>query len=195
MAWVAVDRAVKTIEHFGLDGPLAHWKRLRQAIHQEVCEKGYNPTLGAFVQFYDSSYLDASLLMIPLVGFLPVTDPRVQGTIAAIERYLTHDGFVYRYGTKSGVDGLPGSEGTFLLCTFWMVDNLALSGRRPEARQLYEKLLALRNDLGLLAEEYDPTSGHLLGNFPQAFSHVALVNSAWNLFRTHGPAERRQRQE
>lgn len=193
MAWVAVDRAVKAIEHFGLKGSLEHWKRLRQNIHEEVCLQGYNPRIGAFVQSYGSPHLDASLLMIPLVGFLPISDVRVQGTIRAIEQRLTHDGFVYRYASESDVDGLPAGEGTFLLCTFWMIDNLALSGRHQEACQRYEKLLALRNDVGLLSEEYDPKTGHLLGNFPQAFSHVALVNSAWNLLRANGPAKRRQR--
>lgn len=191
MAWVAMDRAVKAVERFGLEGPADRWKQVRDSIHQEVCDRGFNRERNAFTQFYGSSELDASLLMIPLVGFLPASDPRVRGTIEAIERGLAHDGFIFRYSVHSDVDGLPPGEGAFLLCTFWLVDNLALLGRRDEARELFERLLGLRNDVGLLSEEYDPHTDRLLGNFPQAFSHVALINAAINLTRHGGPAEHR----
>jgi GH15 family glucan-1,4-alpha-glucosidase len=191
MAWVAMDRAVKAVERFGLAGPVERWKRLRNTIHDQVCREGFDADLGAFVQSYGSKRLDASLLMVPLVGFLPASDPRVHGTIKAIEHYLTRDGFVLRYDTADSIDGLPAGEGAFLLCTFWLADNLALIGRRAEARHLFTRLLELRNDVGLLSEEYDPEAGRLLGNFPQAFSHVALVNTAWNLTQAEGPAEHR----
>ncbi len=191
MAWVAFDRAVKTIEGFGFSGPVERWRAIRDEIHAEVCQRGFNPARGAFVQSYDSDRLDASLLMMPLVGFLPAEDPRVQGTIAAIQRELMVDGFVHRYATESGVDGLPPGEAAFLLCTFWMVDALALSGRQAEAEVLFEQVLSVRNDVGLLSESYDVGLGRLLGNFPQAFSHVGLVNSARNLSRGGGPAEDR----
>jgi GH15 family glucan-1,4-alpha-glucosidase len=191
MAWVAFDRAVKAIERFGVAGPVERWRQIRQAIHDEVCREGFNPELGSFVQFYGSKLLDASLLMIPLVGFLPPTDPRVRGTVAAIERNLLHDGFVARYSTASSVDGLPPGEGAFLACTFWLADNLYLQGRHEEARQVFERLLALRNDVGLLSEEYDPHARRLVGNFPQAFSHVGLVNTASNLSPGPGPADHR----
>ncbi len=189
MAWVAADRAVKAVERFGRDGPVERWRSLRAAIHEEVCRRGFEPGLGAFVQSYGSKSLDASALMFPLVGFLPVEDPRMGGTIAAIERELVVDGFVRRYQADAGLDGLPPGEGAFLLCTFWLADNLALLGRRGEAGALFERLLALRNDVGLLAEEYDPRAGRFLGNFPQAFSHVALVNTATNLARHGAPPE------
>lgn len=191
MAWVAMDRAVKGIEQFGLDGPLNRWRAIRDEIHREVCDRGYDPDLGSFVQFYGSTLLDASLLMMPLVGFLPASDPRVIGTIAAVERYLSHDGFVSRYQTLPGVDGLPPGEGTFLLCSFWLVDCLELTGRHEDATNLFERLLAIRNDVGLLAEEYDPIAKRFAGNFPQAFSHVGLVNSALNLSRRRAPAVQR----
>ena len=181
MAWVAVDRAVKGIELSGLDGPLDRWRALRTEIHEEACREGYNADRGAFTQHYGSDDLDASLLMIPLVGFLPATDNRVRSTVAAIERELTTDGFVNRYHTDESIDGLPPGEGCFLACTFWLADNLALLGRADDARALFERLLSLRNDVGLLAEEYDPHGHRLLGNFPQAFSHVSLVNTARNL--------------
>jgi len=185
MAWVAFDRGVKAIERFERAGPLAHWKRLRAEIHEEVCREGFSHERGAFTQYYGGRELDASLLMIPLVGFLPASDPRMQGTLAAIERELVVDGFVVRYPTaEGGVDGLPPGEGSFLPCTFWLVDNLALAGRHDEAEALFERLLGLRNDLGLLAEEYDPRLGRQLGNFPQAFTHVGLVNTAVNLTKT-----------
>jgi GH15 family glucan-1,4-alpha-glucosidase len=192
MAWVAVDRAVKSVERFGLEGPLERWRALRSTIHEQVCRRGFDPQLGAFVQAYGSRLLDASLLMMPLVGFLPATDPRVRGTVLAIERHLVQDGLVARYSTSSSTDGLPPGEGAFLACSFWLADNLALLGRRPEAVQLFERLLALRNDVGLLAEEYDVRAGRQVGNFPQAFSHVGLVNTARNLLEQDSPAEHRR---
>jgi GH15 family glucan-1,4-alpha-glucosidase len=188
MAWVAIDRLVKAIENFGREGPLERMRQLRAAIHEQVCREGFNARLGAFVQYYGAEELDASLLMIPLVGFLPASDPRVRGTVAAIERHLMRDGFVERYSTASSVDGLPPGEGVFLPCTFWYADNLYLLGRQDEARAVFERLLALRNDVGLLSEEYDPKAGRLLGNFPQAFSHVGLVNTAMNLSPSPAPA-------
>jgi GH15 family glucan-1,4-alpha-glucosidase len=190
MAWVAVDRAVKATEKFGLDGPTDEWRRLRAAIHEDVCRQGYDSNRNAFTQYYGAEQLDASLLMIPLVGFLPATDPRMRGTVEAIQRELTRDGFVMRYpeDASAHVDGLPPGEGVFLACTFWLADNLILLGRTDEARVLFERLLGLRNDVGLLSEEYDPVAGRMLGNFPQAFSHVSLVNTARNLARSVGPA-------
>jgi GH15 family glucan-1,4-alpha-glucosidase len=193
MAWVAMDRAVKAVEHFGLEGPLAKWKALRHDIHEEVCREGYNASLGAFVQFYGSHLLDASLLMIPLVGFLPPDDPRVRGTAEAIERHLTKDAFVARYATETGVDGLPAGEGAFLLCSFWLADNLALIGRREDARRLFERILEIRSEVGLLSESYDVAAGRLVGNYPQAFSHVGLMNTARNLADHQGPAQERRR--
>ena len=183
MAWVALDRAVRSVEQFGLDGPLERWRALRARIHEEVCRRGFDPAVGAFVQAYGSKQLDASLLMIPLVGFLPVSDARVRSTVEAIEQRLTVDGLVLRYDSASTADGLPPGEGAFLACSFWLVDNLALLGRRDDARRLFERLLALRNDVGLLAEEYDPRLRRQVGNFPQAFSHVGLVGTAFNLAR------------
>ncbi len=183
MAWVAMDRAVRAIEKFGLHGPLEKWRTVRQQIHDEVIEKGFDTKRNTFTQYYGSKALDASLLMIPLVHFLPATDPRMRGTIAAIKRELMVDGFVMRYQTEKTDDGLPPGEGSFLACTFWLIDNLALIGEIEEATELFERMLALRNDVGLLAEEYDPRLGRLVGNFPQAFTHVGLVNSAYNLDR------------
>lgn len=191
MAWVAADRAVKAIEHFQTDGPLDRWRQLRQAIHDQVCREGFDPELNSFVQYYGSKHLDASLLMLPLVGFLPATDPRMRGTVEAIEQRLVRDGFVDRYPTLTEVDGLPPGEGAFLVCTFWLADNLVLQGRYREARAIFERLLGLCNDVGLLSEEYDPDTGRLVGNFPQAFSHVGLINTARNLSRHGGPAEAR----
>jgi GH15 family glucan-1,4-alpha-glucosidase len=194
MAWVALDRALKAVERFGLEGPLDRWRRVRGAIHEDVCRRGFDPGLGAFVQAYDGRALDASLLLMPLVGFLPADDPRVRGTVQAIERHLATDGFLARYATVPEVDGLPPGEGAFLPCSFWLADNLALQGRHDEARALFERLLAVRNDVGLLAEEYDPRTGELLGNFPQAMSHMALINTAANLAATEeGPARDRPR--
>ncbi|MCL4448443.1 MAG: glycoside hydrolase family 15 protein [Actinobacteria bacterium] len=191
MAWVAVDRAVKAVEECHLDGPLAKWKELRAQIHSEVSTQGWNPTKGAFTQYYGSDELDASLLMIPMVGFLPPNDYRVKSTVKAIMAELTQDGFVMRYKTQGdggtngeasgAVDGLQGGEGAFLACSFWLVDNLDLMGRRAEATALFDRLMQLPNELGLLSEEYDPVAKRLVGNFPQAFSHVSLVNSAYNL--------------
>ena len=193
MAWVAMDRAVKAVERFKLNGPVDRWKAIRGMIHDQVCREGFNAELDAFVQSYGSKDLDASLLMVPLVGFLPATDPRVHGTVRAIERELMVDGFVYRYNSSRDVDGLPAGEGAFLACTFWLADNLALMGRTADARKLFERLLDVRNDVGLLSEEYDPTARRLVGNFPQAFSHVGLINTAMNLSRHGGPAEDRPR--
>lgn len=192
MAWVAFDRAVKQAERFGLEGPVDRWRALRSAIHAEVCDRGFDRKRGAFVQAYGSDLLDASLLMIPLVGFLPASDPRVAGTVRAIEEDLMEDGLVRRYLRMAGGDGLPPGEGAFLPCSFWLADNLALQGRRTEARALFERLLALRNDVGLLSEEYSMSMNRMLGNFPQAFSHVGLINTARNLSAAHGgPAEDR----
>jgi GH15 family glucan-1,4-alpha-glucosidase len=181
MAWVAFDRGVRTVEEQGLDGPADRWRDIRTSIHSDVCERGYDEGLGSFVQSYGSQELDASLLLIPLIGFLPASDRRVRGTIEAIERDLLQDGFVRRYRTHTEVDGLPPGEGVFLPCSFWLVDCYELIGRHDEARALFKRLVALANDVGLLAEEYDPKSQRLLGNFPQAFTHLALVNSAFNL--------------
>ena len=184
MAWVAVDRAVRTLEEWpDLDGPLDTWRTLRDDIFSEVCAKGYNKDVGAFTQYYGSDQLDASVLMIPLVGFLPAGDPRVVSTVEAVQRELVDHGFVLRYRTSDdgAVDGLTGREGAFLACSFWLVDCLSMIGRTDEAEELFERLLALRNDLGLLSEEYDPLAGRLVGNFPQAFSHVSLINSAFRL--------------
>jgi GH15 family glucan-1,4-alpha-glucosidase len=194
MAWVGVDRAIRDVELFGFEGPLEHWKALRQEIHDEVCREGFDADLGSFTQSYGTKDLDAALLMIPLVGFLPAHDPRVAGTVDAIGRRLMIDGFVRRYDTASAVDGLHGTEGAFLPCTFWMADCLALLGREDEARELFERVLSIRNDVGLLAEEFDTSRGRMVGNFPQAFSHVSLVGTARNLSRgVTGPAERRRR--
>jgi GH15 family glucan-1,4-alpha-glucosidase len=181
MAWVAVDRAIKTVETFGVDGPVEQWRDLRSRIHADVCRHGFDSKQNAFVQHYGSHELDASLLLIPITGFLPPEDPRVVGTVDAIRRDLTVHGFVRRYRTRPEFDGLPAGEGVFLACSFWLADNLKLQGRHDEARELFERLLALRNDVGLLAEEYDPVAKRFLGNFPQAFSHVALINTAMNL--------------
>ena len=193
MAWVAVDRVVKAVENFGLQGPVERWRGLRAQIHDEVCRRGFAPERNTFVQYYGGAELDASLLMIPLVGFLPPSDPRVKGTVSAIERDLMADGFVLRYRTHPKIDGLPPGDAAFLPCSFWLADNLALQGRTEESRRLFERLLSLCNDVGLLAEEYDPAANRLLGNFPQAFSHVALINTARNLSPSQGPARDRQR--
>jgi len=191
MAWVAMDRAVKAIENYGLEGPLDKWREVRAAIHDEVCEKGVDKARGVFVQRYGSTELDASLLLIPLVGFLPPDDPRVQATIAAIEHELVVDGLVLRYRTSHSTDGLPPGEGFFLPCSFWLSDNLALCGRNAEADALFERLLALRNDVGMLSEEYGLRDHRALGNTPQALTHVALINTARNLSKGGGPSEHR----
>jgi GH15 family glucan-1,4-alpha-glucosidase len=184
MAWVAFDRAVKTIERLGRDGPLDRWRSVREEIRAEVLREGYDQTRGSFVQFYGSDRLDASLLLIPLVRFLPAMDERVIGTVRAIENELLRDGFVERYRADDenvDVDGLPPGEGVFLPCSFWLAAVLAQQGRHEEAVALYERLLSLRNDLGLISEEYDPERGRLVGNFPQAFTHIALVETAFTL--------------
>jgi GH15 family glucan-1,4-alpha-glucosidase len=183
MAWVAADRAVKAVEDFDLHGPVDRWRRLRDDIRTDILTKGYDEQRRTFTQFYGSRELDAALLMVPMVGFLPATDERVRGTVAAIERELLRDGFVQRYTQhpQSDVDGLPPGEGAFLACTFWLADNYALMGRHDEAHEVFERLLALRNDVGLLSEEYDPKAGRLVGNFPQAFSHVPLIDTARTL--------------
>ena len=195
MAWVAFDRAIQAVEALRLPGPVDRWREIRQRIHDEVCEKGWNPEARAFTQYYGSKELDASVLMIPMVGFLPPTDERVASTMAAVQRELMQDGFVLRYRTHddpgSAVDGLSGREGAFLACSFWMVDDLALMGRRDEATELFERLVGLSNDVGLLAEEYDPVAKRLVGNFPQAFSHVGLIHAARSL-ESEGESSRRR---
>jgi GH15 family glucan-1,4-alpha-glucosidase len=183
MAWVAFDRGVKAVERFGMQGPVERWHSVREAIHREVCARGYDPELGAFTQAYGSRRLDAALLMLPLVGFVSPQDPRMIGTVRAIERELAQGGLLLRYRTDEGVDGLPPGEGVFLLCNFWLADNYALAGRDEEACALFERLLALRNDVGLLSEELAPSGRPMLGNFPQAFSHVGVINTAFNLTR------------
>ncbi|MFJ4815083.1 glycoside hydrolase family 15 protein [Streptomyces sp. NPDC088801] len=188
MVWVAADRAVRTLErHPELDGDLDGWRALRDEVHQEVCEKGYDPERNTFTQSYGSRELDAALLLIPRVGFLPPDDPRVIGTIDAVREELTHGGFLHRYSTADvEVDGLPGGEGVFLVCSFWLADALYMTGRAKEAREMFERLAGLANDVGLLSEEYDPVTGRHLGNFPQAFSHIGLVNTALALFGADG---------
>jgi GH15 family glucan-1,4-alpha-glucosidase len=182
MAWVAFDRAVRSVETQQLDGPVERWREIREEIHRQVCERGFDDDLGSFTQSYGSKELDASLLLIPLVGFLPASDARVLGTVDAVERGLVEKGFVLRYRTHhDGVDGLPPGEGVFLPCSFWLVDCLELLERHDEAQALFERLISLTNDLGLISEEYDPVAERLLGNFPQAFTHLALVNSAYNI--------------
>nr|HEX4319212.1 glycoside hydrolase family 15 protein [Kofleriaceae bacterium] len=195
MVWAAFDRAVHTVERFGNDGPVDRWRALRDEVHADVLAHGYDANRRAFVQAYGSDLLDASTLLLPLVGFLPPDDPRVVGTIDAIQRELVHAGFVRRYkaGDAENVDGLPGGEGAFLACSFWLADALAMSGRRDEARVIFERLLAVRNPVGLLSEEYDTHAKRLVGNFPQAFSHISLVNTARNLVDDHGPAKQRAR--
>ena len=194
MAWMAFDRAVKDAEQFKLEAPIERWRTLRDTIHAEVCNKGFDTKLNSFVQHYGSTDLDASLLMLMPIGFLPPTDPRMRGTVEAIERHLMSDGFVARYPSANGVDGLPAGEGAFLPCTFWLADNLALMGRLDDARKVFERMLAICNDVGLLSEEYDPAARRMLGNFPQAFSHVGLVNTARNLTHlANGPAEHRRK--
>jgi GH15 family glucan-1,4-alpha-glucosidase len=191
MVWVAFDRAIKTAERLGLEGPISHWRSVREEIFQDVCSNGFDPEMGCFVQSYGSKLLDANLLLVPLVGFLPPSDPRIQGTIRAIEKYLKHGDFVVRYQTERADDGLPPGEGAFLACSFWLADNYVLQGRNDDARQLLSNLLKLGNDVGLFAEEYDLERKGFLGNFPQAFSHVALANTIMNLGHVNAPAVQR----
>ena len=191
MAWVAFDRAVKMAEHFGMEGPVEKWRELRARIHGEVCRGAVSARRGCFVQSYGSEALDASLLLIPLTGFLPAHDPRVVATIEAVQKELTVDGLVLRYLTQQEIDGLPPGEGAFLACSYWLADALCMLGRRDEAHALFERLAGLANDVGLLAEQYDPAARRFLGNFPQAFSHVGLVNTAMNLYQREKPAEQR----
>jgi GH15 family glucan-1,4-alpha-glucosidase len=192
LAWVAFDRMVKEIERHGRKGPLARWRALRDEIHAEVCTRGFDARRNTFVQRYDAGDLDAALLMIPLVGFLPAGDPRVRGTVSAIQDELLLDGFVQRYRTHPEVDGLPGGEGVFLPCTLWLADNLILQGRVEEGRAVFERVLGLANDVGLWSEEYDPGARRMLGNFPQAFTHVAVINTAFNLANAVQPAADRE---
>jgi GH15 family glucan-1,4-alpha-glucosidase len=191
MAWVAVDRLIRSAEQFRLKAPLHRWRKLRRRIHQEVCRHGFNGRIGAFVRSYGSRELDASILLLPLVGFLPCTDARVRSTVEAVEQRLMFDGLVLRYRSRAATDGLPRGEGTFLACSFWLADNYVLLNRYDDARRLFERLLTLRNDVGLLSEEYDPVARRFLGNFPQSFSHIAVVNTAHNLIRESGPAHQR----
>jgi GH15 family glucan-1,4-alpha-glucosidase len=191
MAWVAFDRAIKSAERFGLRGAIDHWRKLRDQIHHEVCDRAYDSLLGSFTQSYGSKELDASLLLIPLVGFLPWTDLRIRGTVEAIEKHLMPDGFVIRYKTGNVDDGLPPGEGAFLACSFWMVSALKMLGRDDDARRLLDRLLGLRNDVGLLAEQYDPKAKRQLGNFPQALSHIALINAAFEFLRPSSPGQQR----
>jgi len=193
MAWVGFDRAIQDIEKHGLRGPVARWRKLRDRIHADICRRGFDPVRNTFVQYYGATEVDASLLLIPQVGFLPATDARVRGTIAAIERDLLVDGLVMRYRTLPTLEKSPPGEGRFLACSFWLADAYLLCGRKREAEKLFKRLLGLCNDVGLLAEQYDPESRQMLGNFPQALSHMALINTARNLSRPGGPAENRSR--
>lgn len=190
MAWVAFDRAVRAVDETAVPGPAARWRAVRDEIKREVLARGYDPARNCFVQAYGGRALDASLLLMAEVGFLPATDPRFLGTVAAVERELLDDGLVRRYRPDDADDGVPGGEGTFLACSFWLADAYTMIGRREDAVRLFERLLSLRNDLGLLAEEYRPRDRRQLGNFPQAFSHVGLINTAFNLL-AGGPAEKR----
>jgi GH15 family glucan-1,4-alpha-glucosidase len=195
MAWVAFDRAIKSAETFGLEGPVEQWSKLRDEICQEICERGFDKKRGIFVQAYGSEQLDANLLLLPCVGFLPVSDPRIAKTIAEVERCLLRDCFVIRYSTHEVEDALPPGEGAFLACSFWLVDVYILQERYDEAERLFRRLIALANDVGLLSEEYDPNAKRLIGNFPQAFSHLALINSAYNLTRVRKPVHQRAQDE
>ncbi|TCO51511.1 GH15 family glucan-1,4-alpha-glucosidase [Kribbella antiqua] len=190
MAWVAFDRAARAVERFGMSGPAKQWRATADEIHREVCTKAFDADRNTFTQAYGSKALDAAVLLIPQVGFLPPDDPRIVGTVDAVQKELARDGFVRRYHPAHVDDGLADEEGTFLICSFWLADALAMIGRVGEARALYDKLVALRNDVGLLAEEYDPGSGRMLGNFPQAFSHLGLVNTAWHLASSETPLRR-----
>lgn len=191
MSWVAFDRVVRTIEEFGAQGPLEEFRRVRQEVREEIESRGFDPELNSFVQSFGSKHLDATLLLIPMVGFLKPDDPRVIGTVAQVEKRLLADGFVRRYETDTNVDGMGDKEGVFLACSFWLADAYVLQGRLDEARELFGRLVNLRNDVGLLSEEYDTERKRFAGNFPQAFSHVALVNTALNITRLKKPAKHR----
>ena len=191
MAWVVFDRAVKAVERFGLSGKLERWRALRAAVHAQVCREGFDAQRNSFTQYYGSRSLDASLLMIPLVGFLPAEDSRVNGTIKAIQSELAVDGLIRRYVTDEAVDGMPPGEGAFLPCSFWLADSLAMTGRHGEATALFERLLTLCNDVGLISQGYDTKQRRLVGNFPQAMTHVALINTARNLSVPRVPRDRR----
>jgi GH15 family glucan-1,4-alpha-glucosidase len=191
MVWVAVDRAIRGAEAFDLPAPLQRWRTLRTHIHETVCRLGFSESRNSFVQYFGGDSLDASLLLLPLVGFLPPEDPRIRSTVEAIGRDLMVDGLIRRYHTDETADGLKGSEGVFLACSFWYVDNLVLQGKQQDAQEMFHRLLALANDVGLLAEEYDPIGHRQLGNFPQAFSHLALINSALSLDTHQGPVKQR----
>jgi GH15 family glucan-1,4-alpha-glucosidase len=193
MAWVALDRAVKAVEQFGVDGPLERWRAVRDEIHADVCARGFDAERKTFTQSYGSRALDASTLLVSTVGFLPPDDERIRGTVSAIEGTLLRDGLVYRYTQGDGEtpDGLPPGEGAFLACSFWLVDSYTMDGRREDAEALFGRLVALCNDVGLLAEEYDPLAKRQLGNYPQAFSHVGLINAGFNLWHTSRPAAER----
>ena len=189
MAWVAMDRAVRGVERYGLEGPVDRWRKVRDTIHEQVCSLGYNAEVGSFTQAYGSKELDASLLLLSRMGFLPITDPRVISTIEAVQRELVVDGFVLRYRSSSGVDGLPGDEGAFLPCTLWLVAGLAKLGRTDQALEFFNRVVAVANDVGLWSEEYDTKRKRLVGNFPQAFTHVGFINSARVLAEAMGGSE------
>jgi GH15 family glucan-1,4-alpha-glucosidase len=191
MAWLAFDRAIRSAEMYGLPGPIEEWRALRARIHEDVCLRGFSAEIGHFVRAYGSKELDASLLLLPAIGFLPPNDPRIVATIEAIERRLLVNGLVLRYDSATASDGLPAGEGVFLACSFWLADAYLMLGRRDEALKLFNHLLSLRNDVGLLSEQYEPRTRRLVGNFPQAFSHLALVNTASNLANYRKPAEQR----
>jgi len=191
MAWVAFDRGIKLAQEAGLDGPIEHWRAVAAQIHDSICSHGYDPELGSFVQAYGTQRLDGSLLLVPTTGFLPIDDPRIVGTVRAIEHRLVVDGLVMRHDPAEVETGLRHGEGAFLPCSFWFADALAMLGRTVEARAWFDRLLALRNDVGLLAEEYDVAARRQVGNFPQAFSHIALVTTAHNLMRAEKPSDQR----
>ncbi len=179
--WMAFDRSIKDVEEYELPGPVERWRSVRDEIHETICREGFSQTKNSFTQAFGSEALDAGLLLLPVIGFLPADDPRIVATVAAVERELLVDGFVLRYRTDETADGLAGDEGAFLACSFWLVDSYVMLGRHAEAKALFERLVGLSNDLGLLAEEYDPHRKRQVGNFPQAFSHVALVSAAVHL--------------
>ena len=180
MAWVAFDRGIRMADEFGIEGPVEHWRKLRKRIHEEVCAKGFHKKMNSFTQAYGQPHLDASLLLMPIVGFLPIDDERISGTVQAIEKHLMHAGFLLRYDTRRVIDGLPAGEGAFLACNFWLIDVYILQGRHKEAEAHFRRLLGVSNDLGLLSEQFDEKQG-LVGNFPQAFSHIGLINAALSL--------------